>query len=240
LTFRPHNIDCGKIWKGSVKIKSPEKFNCLIIDIPLFLVAHEHILKEVLGENISFSGVNSYEEADKILQTGFKPNLIIIDLWLNNYIGLDWIKKTKRRCRKSSIMVSSHLNEEIYTRRALRAGACGFVPKRKGEACLKEAIKKVMEVGFFLTDEMIDTVLKNIVGQRQFSFPEMKELSDRELEVFTLWGKGFNTSGIARHLGISIKTVETHNKLIQKKLHLKKYEEMIVKAINYVRKDNFL
>ena len=82
---------------------------------------------------------------------------------------------------------------------------------------------------------MMERMVSGIMGNRTNILYQsnMDGLSDRELQVFELIGRGFGTSQIAKKLSLSIKTVETHRANIKKKLHLDSNNELILQAMHW-------
>jgi DNA-binding NarL/FixJ family response regulator len=163
------------------------------------------------------------------------PDLVIVDLSLKSGPGLELIKLIKARGAKTKMLVSSMYDESLFAERVLRAGASGYVNKQVTAAKVVEAIRLVLAGRVYLSPEMTESLLQRSVGAVTPSNQNpVDTLSDRELEVFRMIGRGMTVKKIARDLKLSIKTVETHRKRIKDKLHLCNGAELSREAVRWV------
>jgi DNA-binding NarL/FixJ family response regulator len=151
-----------------------------------------------------------------------KPDLAVIDIALRTGSGIDLIKRLRTHDDQIRMIVWSMYSEELFAERALRAGAMGYLTKEKGTAQIIEAIRDVLAGNVYLSAGLTTKLLKRTVGQPvecagRFT---MDALSDRELEVFRLIGRGIKTHEIALQLHLSVNTVETYRDRIRAKLDL--------------------
>jgi DNA-binding NarL/FixJ family response regulator len=131
--------------------------------------------------------------------------------------------------------VSSMYDESLFAERVLRAGASGYVNKQVTAAKLVEAIRHVLAGKVYLSPEMTESLLQRSIGAvTATSQSPVDSLSDRELEVFRMIGRGMTVKKIAHDLGLSIKTVETHRQRIKDKLHLRNGNELSREAVRWV------
>ncbi len=124
--------------------------------------------------------------------------------------------------------------EEHYVERALRAGACGYVMKQ--EACEKFliAIRKLLAGQAFFSDHLSPALLKRlIVTGSDGAESSIEQLSDRELQVFSMIGVGKGRREIADELHLSAKTVETYQAHIKKKLGLGDARKLVHHAVRW-------
>jgi DNA-binding NarL/FixJ family response regulator len=163
------------------------------------------------------------------------PDLVIIDLSLKSGQGLDLIKILKQRLPGIKSLVSSMYDEDLYAERALRAGAHGYLNKQESPDQVIHAIRQVMAGKLFLSAKMTDHLLQRTVGTaKAASFSQIDSLSDRELEVFKLVGKGLTTKQIAKSLHLSVKTIGSHRNNIMRKLEFVDGTELTHKALQWV------
>lgn len=152
-----------------------------------------------------------------------KPHVALVDVSLGNHCGLELIKDLRiQHPNVATIVVSMH-DESVYAERALRAGAKGYVMKRESTTNVLTAIRRVLEGGVYLSDKMVSRIAAQMAGQsaRDSAQAERVEhLSDRELEVFRLLGRGLRTAEIADQLHLSMKTVQAYCARIKEKLAL--------------------
>ncbi len=163
-----------------------------------------------------------------------RPDLLIMDLSLEDGIGLELIKQIRSRFAAVRMLVYSMHDEKLFAERALRAGAQGYVSKNEGLDVLVAAIDKVKRGKVHLSERMTEEVLDRRVGAGEDGgLPSPRDLSDRELEVFEALGRGQSTREVAAKLNLSIKTVESHRENIKRKLGLKKNVELLQQAFQW-------
>ena len=161
-----------------------------------------------------------------------RPGLMIVDIALRHGHGLELIKQVIARFPETRILVFSMHSEWLYAERALRAGASGYVSKHEPIENLMEAIRRVLAGGVHLSDRSANHVLGRLVGRRRTSDqPSLEQLSDRELEVLNLLGRGQGTREIAGHLSLSPRTIDAHRENIKKKLGLNTAAELFQFAV---------
>lgn len=150
-----------------------------------------------------------------------KPDLLLLDLWLDNKDGLETIKYLKLLQPSVLILVLSQLDETIYAERVLRAGAQGYVMKEQGIKEIINAIRTVLRGDVYVSPKTASRVLHKSVGSNNNGHNnELEKLTDRELQVLMMLGAGMSTKKIASEINLSFKTIETHRENIKHKLHL--------------------
>lgn len=166
--------------------------------------------------------------------TSVRPDLVTIDLSLMNGAGLELIKHIGALDDSILMVVISMHDDVIFAKRALRAGAAGYVNKDEPPDRVIEAIRTALSGKVYLSPEMTERLLTGRWG-RNFDVPltPLEALSDRELEVFELTGRGHSTRAIAEVLHITVKTVETHKERIKSKLSLKGKDELLQVAFRW-------
>lgn len=173
-------------------------------------------------------------EAMRLLESQ-KPDLMIVDLSLKESSGLELIKRIKIRNAEMKILVSSMFEESLYAERVLGAGALGYVHKQEGMERVVEAIRCVLSGRVWLSTAMSDRMLRKMTASpAPPTQSAVHTLSDRELEVFELIGRGRSTNDIAKQLHLSVKTVETHREKIKAKLGLASGPELTRTAIQWI------
>jgi len=177
------------------------------------------------------------EDAEQALELirGEKLDLAIVDISLPGMSGLDLIKHFRMIASGMAILVVSRHEETLYAERAIRAGARGYVMKLEAGMVIVKAVRRVLSGGIFVSEEINERLLMGIAGgHRQFAQSPMEVLSDRELEVFELTGRGLGTREIAERLHLSIKTVESYRARIKSKLNLGNAAELMQHAVQWV------
>ncbi|MDP6117249.1 MAG: response regulator transcription factor [Planctomycetota bacterium] len=162
------------------------------------------------------------------------PGLVIVDITLRGSDGIELIRRIRADGNQVPILVLSMHDESLYAERVLRTGANGYIMKEEAREKVIEAIKQVLDGGTWVSPRVASLfVERTMVGQTPGRSP-LSHLSNRELEVFRLIGKGFDTRTIAAELGISGKTVDVHRANIKKKLGMKRLSELVRYAVNCV------
>lgn len=168
------------------------------------------------------------------------PDAIVLDLELNGAAsGLDLIQRIRSANRQIPILVHSMLEDLHYVERALSAGARGFCSKRERPETVVQGLRQILAGKLFLNEGVASHLLTRSIGGRHphdgSSDPTVQGLSNRELEVFALIGRGYKTGEIARALKLSIKTVETHRLRIRDKLSLSDSAKLAFAAVRWVQ-----
>ncbi|MBN2736621.1 MAG: response regulator transcription factor [Spirochaetales bacterium] len=167
------------------------------------------------------------------------PDLVIVDISLKGRSGLELIKDIRMRFADLPVLVVSMHDESLYAERVLRAGAKGFIMKQEPPEKVLDAIRQVLAGKIFVSEKMREKMLQRyVLGNSQRNVSTVERLSDRELEVFRLIGKGKGTRQIAKELDLSIKTVETYREHIKEKLNLENSSKLLQYAIDWVQNEN--
>lgn len=168
-------------------------------------------------------------------QLATNPDLIVVDISLKDGNGIELIKQIKSKDEDMKMLVSSMHDESLFAERALHAGARGYINKQESTEKVIDAIRHVLGGHIYLSPRMTDRLLHGVVeGQKMPETSSIEKLSDRELQVFELIGRGLSTRQIANQLELSIKTIETHREHIKSKLNLKNGAELSRHAVRWV------
>jgi len=169
-----------------------------------------------------------------------KPDIAIVDITLKEGLGgIGLIKDIKARHPKLPVLVLSMHDESLYAERTLRAGAKGYIMKQEAPEKVVEAIRRVLGGEIYLSEEMGQKIIHKLVeGKPEAGGSPIESLSDRQLEVFQLMGRGFGTRQIADNLYLSVKTIETYREHIKEKLKLKNATELVQHAIRWAQSEN--
>jgi DNA-binding NarL/FixJ family response regulator len=162
------------------------------------------------------------------------PDIAIVDVSLQGANGIDLLKRMKsEKPRLHVLMISLH-EETLYPLRSLRAGASGYVTKRAGVNEIITAVRHVLGGQIYLGAELAQRlILKSLGSGGSGAGSPVDPLSDRELEVLQLLGRGLGTRDIAERLNLSVKTIESHRANIKIKLGCKDGSEMVRFAMDW-------
>src|ERR1700756_2290215 len=212
-----------------------EKARVVVVDDhPLFrerlcqLINNEPDM-EICGE------ANSAQEAIQIIRE-ISPNLAIIDITLKTSSGLELIKSIKALSIGVPVLVLSMHDESLYAERALRAGASGYITKSQEAAQVLLAVRSVLNGKIYLSEEMTAGFLKSLAttGNKGIARP-VDRLTDRELQVLDLIGRGRTTRDIAQLLKLGVATVDTYRARIKEKMNFRNAMELQHFAIRWIR-----
>jgi len=165
-----------------------------------------------------------------------KPALAVVDISLKEERGLDLIKDLKAQYPNLPVLVLSMHDESLYAERALRAGARGYIMKREASEKVLEAIRQVLAGAVYVSDKITGRILDQVSGRvEKAKSSALDLLTDRELEIMMLIGKGYGSQQISNQLHISVKTVEAHRANIKEKLNLPSSAELLQNAIRWAQ-----
>ncbi|RKZ70273.1 MAG: DNA-binding response regulator [Gammaproteobacteria bacterium] len=162
------------------------------------------------------------------------PDLAIIDLSLAGGSGLDLIEHIKARNSEIFMLVASMHDESLYAERVLAAGARGYINKQEAQEKIIQAIRQVLKGKVYLSEQMTERILNNMVSRSDDKQRGIGALSNRELQVFEMIGQGVAPGKMAKQLNISVKTIETHQAHIKKKLGVTSAHKLTHRAIRWV------
>lgn len=214
-----------------------DKIKILIVDDH---PAMRHGIAQLIEMDPDFEVCAEAGNADEVfsLSKDKHPNFVLLDISLNSkeINGLDLIPEIKKHFGDVPILIYSMHDEALYAERSLKAGAKGYLMKQEPISVLIQAIRKVFSGDIYLSEEQKRLFIEKLIrgNDEELNKSPDKCLTDRELEIFKLIGKGMQPAEIARKLFLSVKTVETHRFMIRKKMGFGKASELIHFAIEWV------
>lgn len=183
---------------------------------------------------------SSAEEAmDKLPELGVE--ILVLDVSLPGMSGLDFLKNLQLLFPAIKTLVLSRHDESLYAERAIRAGARGYVMKSEPPETLLKAIRRIYTGAIYVSPAINERLLQGIAnGHQVFNDSPLDVLSDRELEVFELTGRGIGTRLIAERLNLSVKTIESYRARVKTKLNLSNASELMQHAVQWVESESGL
>lgn len=174
-----------------------------------------------------------------------EPDAAVVDLTLKSGNGLDLVKDLHVFLPKLPILVLSMHDESIYAERALRAGAKGYVMKGEDAEKILLAVRRILSGGNWVSEAVMSRVLQRAVGSGGDHAggigvgedPISERLTDRELQVLTMLGRGRGTRAVAADLRLSVKTVETYRANLKEKLGLADAPALVRFAVEWVHRE---
>ena len=160
-----------------------------------------------------------------------QPDMAIVDLTLKDSHGTELIRAITAEFPAVPVLVVSMHDESLYGERAIRAGAKGYITKQEAGAQIRAAIRQVLGGELYLSEALAAKMIRaNAAGAPR---TRTQDLSDRQLAVLRLIGRGHSTTQIGEEMALSIKTVEGYIARIKKKLGLTTAGELLQYAIEF-------
>jgi DNA-binding NarL/FixJ family response regulator len=216
---------------------APEKTRILLVDDhPMIRERLVELIEREADLEVCGEAEDRHEALD--LVAALQPGLAIVDLTLKSSLGIELIKDLQARFPEVKILVVSMQDEMIYADRCIHAGARGYITKQQASRHVMRAIRQVLAGGIYLSDAMVHQVLERSAGRpgQREPLEIVSKLTDRELQVFELVGKGLSTRQIADLLFLDTKTIETYRARIKEKLGFKDGPELLQRAIVWVHR----
>jgi two-component system, NarL family, response regulator NreC len=209
----------------------------VVDDHPIFAKGITQLLESQAGYSVVGIAQNC-ADAMRLLREK-KPELAIVDLNLGDEDGLALIEEMRAFSGEVKILVLSMHEERYYAERVLKLGALGYVMKDEAINSSLDAIKTVLSGKVWLSEterERVFDFLRSGPGATADGdrFASVSSLSTRQLQIFTMIGKGTGTAEIAAKLSLSPKTVDTHKEHIKLKLHCGTSQSLRELAIQWV------
>ncbi len=204
----------------------------IVDDHPIFRQGIGQLLRNVPGVTICGEAENAQGALDAVRR--LRPEVLLLDVSMPGTNGIELIKLLLAEQPRLRILVLSMYEESLYALRALRAGAKGYVMKQQAMEQVLAALRKVISGGVYVSPAFAERlVFKAIQGSDGDLGSPVEKLSDRELEVLQLFGRGKSTREVAETLHLSVKTIETHRAHIKEKLGFKRADEMVRFALEW-------
>lgn len=205
---------------------------------PKVLLADDHRmvaegLKSLLSPEFELVGV--VEDGRSLLEAAKKlrPDVIVADITMPHLNGLDALGLLKKDNPRVKVVFLTMHQEVAYARRAMEAGASGFVLKHSAPAELVAAIRAALEGKTYLTPSLAGEVLQEIKRDPKSAKDPVASLTPRQREILQLFAEGRSAKEIAAALDISVRTVEFHKYQMMETLGLHNSTELTHFAIKH-------
>jgi len=208
----------------------------IVEDHPVFRMG----LRELINQESDLVVCGEAEDASTASEEirKLEPDMVIVDISLRGRDGIELIRDVRGDNRDLPILVLSMHDESRFAERSLLAGAKGYIMKRETSSSVVEAIRRVLNGQIYLSERIKGEILSRFVGgAHTYNKSPVDRLTDRELEVYRLIGRGLSTNEIAGKLSLSAKTIGTYRERIKEKLNLKHAHELIRHAMLWVENE---
>jgi len=160
------------------------------------------------------------------------PDALICDISLRQVDGIALVRQLRAHYPRLPILVLSALDETIYAARMLALGASGYIMKQASTEEFLASLRRVLEGNIYVSEAVSNGMLSRFAGgASHLSADPISRLTNRELQVLHMIGKGASTRETAQRLHLSIKTVESHRQRIKRKLHLATGAQLVRYAV---------
>jgi DNA-binding NarL/FixJ family response regulator len=168
-----------------------------------------------------------------------RPDFVVLDLLLGGRDGMELVSDILAAHPAAYILIYSSQDELRYARRALQAGARGYISKATALPDVLAALETLARGELHVSAAVQRALVQDAARGSANPFNALDNLSNRELQVFRLLGSGLSTEAVAGELRLSVKTVGTYRERLKDKLGLENARELERCAENYVRTGSF-
>ena len=162
------------------------------------------------------------------------PDVVIADISLKQGDGIELVRDVRAHYPQLPILVLSMHDETIYAERMLSAGANGYIMKQAASEQFLVSLRRVLDGGIYVSEAVGNNMIQKFAaGGSYISANPIDRLSNRELQILHMIGKGMSTRETAHSLNLSIKTVESHRQRIKRKLNLNTGTQLVQYAVNW-------
>jgi DNA-binding NarL/FixJ family response regulator len=210
--------------------------------IRVVLVDDHRMFREQLAQLIERAGdlsvcgeAETVDEALSLIRR-LRPGVALVDITLKGASGLELVKQLRAEGIDLPVLVLSMHEESLYAERALRAGANGYITKHEASADVLHAIRQVLAGAIYLSPPFMARMMGKMMGKQPGAGDPIERLTDRELEVFRLLGRGLTTREIGAQLGVGAATVDTYTARIKEKLHVENSARLRLEASRWAQR----
>jgi DNA-binding NarL/FixJ family response regulator len=220
--------------RGSGPSHAPGKRKVLIVDDhPIVRQGLRLMIDE--EPDLKVCGEAQSEREARIAIRDLEPDVVIVDISLVQGDGLELVRDVHAHHPALPMLVLSMHDELIYAERLLAAGASGYIMKQAASDQLLVALRRVLSGERYVSESLAENLGRARGGadSRTRGDDPIERLSNRELQVLSLIGRGQSSREAAERLGLSVKTVETHRQSLKRKLNLATNAQLLQYAINW-------
>jgi len=192
-------------------------------DHPIVLKGLKDIMEESFSDAVIDEAPRGYKLLSKIKDGNY--DLALLDISLPDINGLEVLKEIKKIKPKLPVLMISMYPEEQYAARAIKAGAHGYITKRSASDELVMAVRKILSGKRYISPAFAEKMIMDF--ESDLERPPHEKLSNRELQVMCILGKGKTLKEISEELHLSINTVRTYRVRILEKIGAKGTNELI-------------
>ena len=191
-------------------------------------------LRTLIGKETGMEVVGEAENGRKALKMAEKirPNVVIMDVTMPDMNGIEATRKMLTEVPGVKVIALSMHSDRRFVLGMLEAGASGYLMKDCAFDELAKAVRSVATGQTYLSPSIADVLVKGYLDKVNEKISAARSpLTEREREILQLLAEGRSSKEIAAHLGVSVKTVETHRRNMMQKLNMRSVAELTKYAI---------
>src|SRR3974390_362043 len=204
----------------------------IVDDHPIVRQGLRHIIENEEDVCVCGEAETSRDERNAIKE--LDPDVMIADISLKQSDGVELVRDVRAHYPQLPILVLSMHDEAIYAERILSAGANAYLMNQAASEQFLIALRRVLEGGIYVSEAVGNSMIQKFAaGGSYVSANPIDRLSNRELQILHMIGRGLSTRQAAEALNLSIKTVESHRQRIKRKLNLATGSQLVQYAVNW-------
>jgi len=201
----------------------------LVDDHPVVRQGIKQVLADAFHPALMGEASNAEEGMAEIKSTEW--DVLVLDLSLPGTSGLDLLKDLRRERPTLPVLVLSMYSPDQFARRAMNAGASGYLTKDSNPNELIKAVGEVIAGRRYLNPAVIGEMVSPL--QQESGQRPHEALSDREYQVLRMIASGLTVSQVATRLTLSVKTVSTYRARVLEKMNMKTTAELMHYGIQH-------
>lgn len=159
-----------------------------------------------------------------------KPDVAVLDIQMPLMSGIEVTRWIRSQRLSIGVLILTAYDDEPYIQAVLQAGANGYVLKTAEPQEIVQGVRDVFHGKSVLDAALVQKLIAKLAGKTESALIE--PLTDRELQILSLTGKGFTNKAIGAQLGISDRTVQNHLANIFQKLNAESRTEAVMRAVS--------
>jgi two-component system response regulator NreC len=209
------------------------RIRVLIADDHPVVIAGLRAIIEKKAEDIKVIGEASNGKEVLEIAKNYPPDVYILDISMPILNGIETASRLKKLNPRSNIIILSIHNSNAFVEKAFDSGAKGYILKESATEDIVYAIRQVYLGQYFLSPSISKVIVNGFLNRIKHGdrTKSVAVLTKKEMDILQLIGEGYTTKEIARHLNISLYTVQVHRKNIMQKLDIHESANLIRYAI---------
>ena len=205
----------------------------LLADDHALVLAGIRALVEELGGTQIVAEANNGRDAVALAKQ-HKPDLVIMDISMKELNGIEATAQMIAEVPSTRVLILSMHTTEDFVRRAIQAGASGYLVKDSAPLDLKLAIAAILRDEIYLSPRVSKHVVSGFLhGKPHQAGTPMDALTARQREILQMIAEGKSTKAIAFQLNVSVKTVETHRAALMERLDIHDIAGLVLYAVRH-------